>query len=370
MRIGVVVPGGVDRSGTHRVIPALLWLLERLAKTHDMQVFALRQEPRPAEYDLVGCRVTNTGAPPVHVRTLIAVARAHRARPFDVFHGVWATGPGVIAGALGRRFGRPTLLHVAGGELTSIPELRYGGLRTVLRGRAVRWALGAATRITGASTAILEEVAALGHHAHELPLGVAADRWPRRTPAARRPGAPARLLHVGSLNTVKDLPTLLRAVRTLVDEGRDVRLDQVGEDTLRGEVQRLTGELSLTEHVRFHGFLPHDRVRPLMERADLLVVSSRHEAGPVAVLEAAVAGVPVVGTAVGHVRDWAPEAARAVPVGDHCGLARAIAAVLDDEECRVRMATKAQTRAMDRDADWTASEVLRHYGELVRRHQS
>ena len=35
--------------------------------------------------------------------------------------------------------------------------------------------------------------------------------------------------------------------------------------------------------------------------ADLFWLTSRHEAGPVAVLEAAVAGVPTVGTAVGQV---------------------------------------------------------------------
>ena len=31
MRIALITPGGVDRSGTHRVIPCLLWLIERLA---------------------------------------------------------------------------------------------------------------------------------------------------------------------------------------------------------------------------------------------------------------------------------------------------------------------------------------------------
>ena len=41
MRIGLVVSGGVDRSGRERVTPSLLWLVERLARRHDVHVFVL-----------------------------------------------------------------------------------------------------------------------------------------------------------------------------------------------------------------------------------------------------------------------------------------------------------------------------------------
>ncbi|HEU4559853.1 MAG TPA: hypothetical protein VFS20_18520, partial [Longimicrobium sp.] len=61
MKVALVVPGGVDRSGTHRVIPVLLWLIERVARVHELHVFALRQEPRPATWELLGARVHNAG---------------------------------------------------------------------------------------------------------------------------------------------------------------------------------------------------------------------------------------------------------------------------------------------------------------------
>jgi len=32
VKVAVVVPGGLDPSGTVRVIPALLWFLERIAR--------------------------------------------------------------------------------------------------------------------------------------------------------------------------------------------------------------------------------------------------------------------------------------------------------------------------------------------------
>jgi glycosyltransferase involved in cell wall biosynthesis len=102
-----------------------------------------------------------------------------------------------------------------------------------------------------------------------------------------------------------------------------------------------------------------------VDQADLLLVSSRHEAGPLVVLEAAVAGVPTVGTDVGHLHDWAPEAAIAVPVRDPEALARGIHALLDDEDRRMRLAHAAQQRAVARDADWTAAAIERIYAELA-----
>ena len=57
MKIALVVPGGVDRSGEVRVIPALLALIRRLAAAHDVHVFALAQEPGPGAWMLEGAHV-------------------------------------------------------------------------------------------------------------------------------------------------------------------------------------------------------------------------------------------------------------------------------------------------------------------------
>jgi len=113
--------------------------------------------------------------------------------------------------------------------------------------------------------------------------------------------------------------------------------------------------------------LRRDALRGLMDEADLLVVTSRHEAGPVVVLEAAVAGVPTVGTSVGHVADWAPYAAVAVPVGDAAALAREIAALATDESRRLRLARDAQRRATEIDADYTAAAFERLYRDVATR---
>ena len=57
---------------------------------------------------------------------------------------------------------------------------------------------------------------------------------------------------------------------------------------------------------------------------------------------------------MGHIAEWAPSAALAVPVGDASALAKAICTVLADEELRLCLARAAQCRALSEDADFTA----------------
>ena len=191
---------------------------------------------------------------------------------------------------------------------------------------------------------------------HALPLGCDLRRGFDR---------PARLIHVASLNRVKDQSTLLHALAALLKSGARFQMDIVGEDTLHGEIQGLAAELGLLPRVRFHGFLTRRQLRPIVEAAHLLVVSSRHETGPVAVLEAAAAGVPTIGTGVGHIAEWAPNAALSVPVGDWAAMATAIIQLLGDEELRLGIAREAQRRVLAEDADYTAKRFRALYARLV-----
>ena len=366
MKIALVVPGGVDRTGTHRVIPCLLWLIERLAAGGDeVHVFALQQERRPGRWPLLGAQVHNAGARPRRLRSLAQIVAEHRRAPFDIVHAFWAAGPGVVATVFARLASVPSVLTLPGGDLSGLPDIGYGG-RLSVRGRAwTRLALAGADRVVVPSDWMREQAAGLGIHAIRIPWGVATDQWPIRPPQARSAGEPLRLVHVANLNRVKDQETLLLAMGELRERGVDFRLDVVGMDTLGGAVQRRCSDLGLTDRVDFHGFMPHGNTRRCVEQADLMVISSRHEAVPIVSLEAAIAGIPTVGTAVGLIADWAPDAAAAVPVGDPIALAGAIESLAQEEEERLRLARAAQALAVAEDADVAADRTRRLYGELV-----
>jgi glycosyltransferase involved in cell wall biosynthesis len=99
-----------------------------------------------------------------------------------------------------------------------------------------------------------------------------------------------------------------------------------------------------------------------MSCAHVYVQSSRHEAAGVSVLEAAAAGVPTVGTSVGYVADWAPDAAAAVPAGDATAMARQIAALLDDPAARMALGARAHASS----AAFTAADTAAAFDALYR----
>jgi len=351
MKIAVVVAGGVDRSGERRVIPALLAVLRRLSMLHEVHVFATHQEDEPSSWMLEGAHIHNVGLPRTLWRAVNAIVREHRKRPFDVVQSFWAGRHGALAVGVGALLRARSVVHVAGGELVALNDIGYGGCCT-RRGRVrERVVLRNATVVTCASQPIVDSIAQRGVRAQRLPLGVDLARWPIRAPVRRRSDEMARLVHVASLNDVKDQPTLLHALRRLADAGRSFEIDVIGEDTLGGRIQALTQELGLARAVRFHGFLTQRELRPLVEAAHVAVISSRHEAGPLVYLEAAVAGVPTVGTAVGHIAEWSPDAALAVPCREPAALGAAIATLLDDEDLRLSIAAAAQRNAALEDAD-------------------
>ncbi len=368
-KLALVVPGGVHGSGTQDVIPAVLALVERLAARHELHVFALFQQPEPARWALRGAQVHAVGgrARAAPWRALAAIAAEHRRAPFELVQSLWAGPCGMTAVLAARLLSLPAAVHVAGGELAALRDIGYGGLLT-WRGRLrERWVLRRAHAVTAASAMILTQIATQGVTGRRLPLGVDLRAWPPRAPRPRRAGEPLRLLHLASLNRVKDQATLLRAVARAAAAGLPLRLDVIGIDTLGGAVQAQARALGLDDGlVRFHGFLPQAGCRSWVAQADLLVMASRHEAGPLALLEAAVAGVPGVGTAVGHFAEWAEQgAALAVPAGDDEALARAILRLGADEPLRLALARRAQALACAEDADHTAAAFEALHAELL-----
>jgi glycosyltransferase involved in cell wall biosynthesis len=365
MRIALLVPGGVDRSLEYRVIPALLALIGRLAVNNDVHVFALYQESKAAEWKAMGAHIRNIGPRQTVWRAVRAIRAEHRAAPFDLVHALWSGWCGLIAVTSGKLLGIPSLVHITGGELAAIEDIGYGGSLKWHGRLREAWTLRNASALSATSTPIIEMLSAVGATAHRVPLGVDLVAWPPRDPKPRDPSRPARLVHVASLNRVKDQTTLLRALASLMRSGLNFEMNVVGDDTLNGVVQTMAAELGLSERVRFLGFLTQRQLRPIVEAADLMIVSSRHEAGPFVMLEAAVAGVPTVGTAVGHIREWSPAAAVCVPVGDWEVLAKSIGELLQDEDLRLRIAGEAQQRAVREDADYTAECFQRLYATLA-----
>jgi glycosyltransferase involved in cell wall biosynthesis len=270
-----------------------------------------------------------------------------------------------VACLAARSTGRPALLHLVGGDVAWVPEMGYGLQRSAGGRLRFRLATALASHVTANSSYAVALAERHGVRAERVAWGVSLRDWPPLAPRPRSPEAEARLLFVASLNRVKDPWTLLRGAAELRRREVRFRLDLIGYDTLQGEIQRLAAELGLESVVHFHGVLSQTELRPWMAAADLLLITSRHECGPIVSLEAALCGVPTVGTAVGHLADWSPQAALTIPMADPAALADAVQALLADDARRLLLAAAAQQRALRDDADQAALRVLQLYHSLT-----
>ena len=367
MRIALIVTGGVDAPARDRVVPALLWLTERLARRHDVHVFALHYHRKPMSYPLLGATVHDLGRVdgPPGFRRLRVTARLRRAvsrhGPFDLLHAYWGM-PGIVATRVGRDLGIPVIVTLDSGELVAIDDIGYGLQRRWIDRRMVAGMLGRAARVTVCTQYQASMPALGGRGVDVIPIGVDTALFPV---ALRAEGPPWRLLRVASLNAVKDYPMLLRAMASIVGQLPDAHLDIAGEDTLNGAVQAQCRALGLHQHVTFHGVQPTDALGRFYGRAHVHVVSSRHEAASVAMLEAACADVPTVATRVGYAADWERDGrAIAVAVGDADALGTATVAFIRDRERRARIAAAARAWAIAHDADWTAVAFERLYNDV------
>lgn len=108
-------------------------------------------------------------------------------------------------------------------------------------------------------------------------------------------------LSVGRLEHQKGHDIALQALANLWARGVDSHLLIAGTGSLKEELTLLRDELGLQEHVTFLGY--RRDVGDLMHLADGFLLSSRWEGLPNVVMEACGAGLPVVATDVGGVRE-------------------------------------------------------------------
>ncbi len=125
---------------------------------------------------------------------------------------------------------------------------------------------------------------------------------------------------VARLHPQKDHATLLRAMVSLPSH---YALVLAGDGALREELTRTVARLGLTDRVTFVGAVSNPY--PLMRRAAVIVLPSREEGFGLVAAEAAVLGVPFIGSDVGGLGELCRTLGhRTFPVGDPEALARQI----------------------------------------------
>jgi glycosyltransferase involved in cell wall biosynthesis len=276
----------------------------------------------------------------------------------DVVHGHGAKG-----GAFVRLMRAPRAIRVYtphGGSLHygrhTLRGTVYGGLERILMRRTElflfesQFARNAYQAMVGPPPAIVRVV----------PNGITPAEM---APVAPRPDA-ADLLSVGEFRHIKGTDVLIEAVAELHKAGRKVTLAMAGDGEEGEKLRALVSKLGLDASVRFLGHTP---ARQAFVHGRQMVVPSRADSLPYAVIEAGGAGIPMIASGVGGIPEILGPEGNMVPPENPGRLAAAIAAALDDPAKARASADKLRERIgklFSQDA--MVEGVLAGYGEALR----
>ena len=170
--------------------------------------------------------------------------------------------------------------------------------------------------------------------------------------------------NVGRLHPDKDQATLLRGfAEALPDLPAGARLAILGEGRLEAALKAQAAQLGIAGQVDFLGQVPN--ARRYFQAFDVFALSSDHEPFGMVLLEAMVAGVPLLATACGGALEVVEGVGVLFPLGDAAQLAQGLKhmAGLDAAQrqaCAERMLQRLHERFSDqavREAFWALPQV-------------
>ncbi len=179
------------------------------------------------------------------------------------------------------------------------------------------------------------------------------------------------VLHVGTLAHRKNIPTLIRAIAHLRDQGEwgARRLVLAGSENraIQGadEVFRCIAELDLKSSVVLAGHVSDENLPGLYRNASLLVMPSLYEGFGFPVLEAMASGTPVICSNTSSLPEVGGDAVIYIEPQDHLGLAAAISEVLSRPSLSQEMQQKGLKRASQFGWQRAARETIGVYREVV-----
>lgn len=149
---------------------------------------------------------------------------------------------------------------------------------------------------------------------------------------------PVRAACVASLQEYKGHAVLLRALAAGDGALGRLRVDLVGDGPLRGELEELASTLGIAGRVAFHGSLTEDRVREVLEEANIFILPSviasdgQMEGVPVSIMEALACGLLVVSSRLSGIPELVHdgESGLLAQPGDPADLGRCLSLALEN----------------------------------------
>jgi glycosyltransferase involved in cell wall biosynthesis len=204
--------------------------------------------------------------------------------------------------------------------------------------------------------------------------GVDVDAFPyTESRLGRVPGL--KILNAKALVAKNGQEYLIRAMPEIVRRVPSTVLEIAGDGEERRRLQELVSNLSMDEHVKFLGTVPHSRIPSLISKTDLVAVPSIQvadveEASSILLVEAMASGKPVVASDIGGLRESIDDGRSGVLVPDRDPEAISAAVIdlyLNPEKARAIAEVAREYVTMERTWEGVAEKHLQLYCKIAGR---
>jgi glycosyltransferase involved in cell wall biosynthesis len=151
---------------------------------------------------------------------------------------------------------------------------------------------------------------------------------------------------VGRLVWAKGYEDLIRALAGIARQEPRLHCLILGEGELRKRLEDLILETGMEGRVHLAGFYERQEVLSIVKAGDIFVMPSRQEGTPLALLEAAELGKPILATACGGIPELVQDGQEAllVPVGDSTQLGLSLLRLSRDPHLARQLGLQAQSK--------------------------
>jgi len=173
----------------------------------------------------------------------------------------------------------------------------------------------------------------------------------------------SRLVHKNGIDT------LIRACAQLSSASwrTNYKLQILGSGPDEKKLKKLANDLSVGDKIQFLGHIEPDKIPEYLSRADIFVRASRSEGLGNSFLEAMAAGLPIIGTNVGGIRDFLIDGETGLfsKVGDPADLSDKILLLMKNEELRKKLSQNGRKLVIEKYSwDLIAGKMNKIFNKL------
>ena len=155
---------------------------------------------------------------------------------------------------------------------------------------------------------------------------------------------------VGRLVAIKGFDILIQTAHLLGQQLENVHFLIVGDGQCKPELLDQVNALGVNKSVTFAGYQDHETVLSFVKSSEIFIMPSRYEGTPIALLEAASLGIPVIASNVGGIPELVQDQVHAllVPPDDPQSLAQAVKRIINDKKLAETLSANAVERIKEK----------------------